>query len=270
MGKKHGTKKLYGWSTRQQGGFRGSNWAPKGTPKPFRKKNLSSQAKEAERKSLEAQLGLADGEPVIVVKSPVKAPRRPDVACAETGLTLEEVRALRPYAYKLARLERGEFPANTDERVHFVEVCRGHAEPRTIHEKAYLKWRGLKPNLIALERKLLVAEMEARAGMSRLAVGKPLALEVEEEREERKQRLRAGRETVNRLASQASVASGDEPKPKPKRKMSIGNFWDQANARAARERGLRILNEVPKVKAEETWGSREDWKRDRASWKKGR
>ncbi len=268
MGKKYGGKKLSGWSTGHQGGFRGSNRTPKGTPKPFRKQKPSIQAREAERKSLETRLGLAEGEPVIVAKSPVKAPKRPGVACEETGLTLEEVRALRPYAYKLVRLERGEFPANTDERVRFLKVCRGQAEPRTIHERAYLKWRGLKPDLIALERELLAAEMEARAEVSRPVVGKPLADEIKEKREERKQRLRAGRETINQLASQAPAAS-DETKPKPK-KASAGNLWDQANARAAIERGLRALKETPKAKAEETWGSRDDWKRDRASWKKRR
>ena len=70
-------------------------------------------------------------------------------------LTPEEVQLLKPWARKLELLESGAFPANTEARRHFLQVCRGEIEPETPFERAYLKWRVSKPDLDRLEADLL-------------------------------------------------------------------------------------------------------------------
>src|SRR5215216_5067744 len=42
-------------------------------------------------------------------------------------LTLEEIHLLKPWVRKLELLERGDFPANTEARRHFLQVCWGEA-----------------------------------------------------------------------------------------------------------------------------------------------
>jgi hypothetical protein len=77
-------------------------------------------------------------------------------------LTLHEVRLLKPWTQKLEMLERGEFPANTTDRRHFLQVCRGEVEPQTELERAYLKWRVGKPDLDLLEADLVLIARKAR------------------------------------------------------------------------------------------------------------
>jgi Protein of unknown function, DUF len=78
-------------------------------------------------------------------------------------LTLEEVRLLKPWTQKLELLERGAFPANTEQRRHFLEVCRGQREPETDLERAYLKWRVSKVDLEILEADLLLIAAKAES-----------------------------------------------------------------------------------------------------------
>ena len=99
-------------------------------------------------------------------------------------LTLEEVRLLKPLAAKLEMLERGSFPADTEAREHFVRVCSGNAEPETDIERAYLKWRGTKPELALLERDLIALEAKAQS----------LAAEVRHHQEVREEGVRVEKE----------------------------------------------------------------------------
>ena len=78
-------------------------------------------------------------------------------------LTLHEVRLLKPWTRKLELLERGEFPANTEARRHFLRVCRGEAAPETQLERAYWKWRLGKPDLDLLEADLLMLAARAKS-----------------------------------------------------------------------------------------------------------
>src|SRR5215212_2547003 len=70
-------------------------------------------------------------------------------------LTPEEIQLLKPWARKLELLESGAFPAKTEARRHFLQVCRGDAKAETPLEQAYLKWRVSKPDLDRLEADLL-------------------------------------------------------------------------------------------------------------------
>ena len=50
-----------------------------------------------------------------------------------------------PYIKALQELERGIRVPQTALQVHFVEVCRGGAQPTTPYERAYLAWRAREP-----------------------------------------------------------------------------------------------------------------------------
>ena len=54
----------------------------------------------------------------------LKSPSARGPMAGVARLTLDEIRLLKPLARKLERLERGEFPADTDARCHFLQVCR--------------------------------------------------------------------------------------------------------------------------------------------------
>ena len=58
-------------------------------------------------------------------------------------LTPKEWLLLREHLRFYRSLDSGERIAETDAQIHFVEVCRGRAKPRTPHESAYLKHRAV-------------------------------------------------------------------------------------------------------------------------------
>ena len=62
-----------------------------------------------------------------------------------------------PYIKALQELERGIRVPQTALQVHFVEVCRGGAQPTTPYERAYLAWRAREQRRLKLE-----AEEQAR------------------------------------------------------------------------------------------------------------
>jgi uncharacterized protein YifE (UPF0438 family) len=62
-----------------------------------------------------------------------------------------------PYIKELQELERGIRVPQTALQVHFVEVCRGGAQPTTAYERAYLAWRAREQRRLKLE-----AEEQAR------------------------------------------------------------------------------------------------------------
>jgi uncharacterized protein YifE (UPF0438 family) len=53
----------------------------------------------------------------------------------------EPPRLIAPYIKALQELDRGVRVPRTNAQVHFVEVCRGGAQPTTAYERAYLAWR---------------------------------------------------------------------------------------------------------------------------------
>jgi hypothetical protein len=56
-----------------------------------------------------------------------------------------------PYIKALQDLDRGVRVPKTPMQVHFVEVCRGGAQPTTAYERAYLAWHGKKQQRLKLE-----------------------------------------------------------------------------------------------------------------------
>ena len=85
------------------------------------------------------------------------------------SLTLEEIHLLKPWVRKLELLERGAFPANTEARSQFLQVCWGEADPDTALERAYLKWRVTKPDLDLLETDLEMLTAKAERLQKRVA-----------------------------------------------------------------------------------------------------
>jgi hypothetical protein len=124
-------------------------------------------------------------------------------------LTLEEVRLLKPLAAKLELLEGGAFPADTEARQHFVRVCSGDVEPETEIERAYLKWRGTKPELALLEQDLIAFEAKAQS----------LAVEVRQAREVRQEEVRVEKEEKRAARSARLQAARGERRL---RKRSLG------------------------------------------------
>jgi hypothetical protein len=56
-----------------------------------------------------------------------------------------------PYIKALQELDRGVRVPRTAMQMHFVEVCRGGAQPTTAHERAYLAWRAKEQRRVKLE-----------------------------------------------------------------------------------------------------------------------
>src|SRR3954470_23147333 len=113
-------------------------------------------------------------------------------------LTLDEVRLLKPWTQKLQLLEQGQFPANTEERRHFLQVCRGEAEPETELEHAYMKWRVSKVDLDSLEADLLLIAAKAESLQDKLRLQRrarhaETQAEKEAKREAKVARLQAAR-----------------------------------------------------------------------------
>lgn len=66
-------------------------------------------------------------------------------------------RLIAPYIKAFQELDRGVRVPQTALQVHFVEVCRGGAQPTTAYERAYLAWRAKEQRRLKLE-----AEEQAR------------------------------------------------------------------------------------------------------------
>ncbi len=66
-------------------------------------------------------------------------------------------KVIAPYIKALHELDRGVRVPQTAMQVHFVEVCRGGAQPTTAYERAYLAWRAKEQRRLKLD-----AEEQAR------------------------------------------------------------------------------------------------------------
>jgi uncharacterized protein YifE (UPF0438 family) len=65
------------------------------------------------------------------------------MANASDKLTEKERLLIKKYGKFYRSLETGERSPTTKDQVHFVEVCQGHAQPKTEHEIAYSKFLGI-------------------------------------------------------------------------------------------------------------------------------
>ena len=65
-----------------------------------------------------------------------------------------ECELIRKYLTFYIRLDEGKAAPSTPGQQHFVEVCRGDAQPETAHEFAYLKYKIIEKNNRRVGRKL--------------------------------------------------------------------------------------------------------------------
>ena len=54
---------------------------------------------------------------------------------------MQPPKLIAPFLRTLQELEAGIRPPRTALQLHFVQVCKGAAVPKTAHERAYLQWR---------------------------------------------------------------------------------------------------------------------------------
>src|SRR5215472_1537537 len=74
-----------------------------------------------------------------------------------------------PYVNALRELGQGIRAPKTASEVHFVEVCRGGAQPATAYERAYLVWRVQEQRRVKLE----LEEQARRSELRKLRQGEP-------------------------------------------------------------------------------------------------
>jgi uncharacterized protein YifE (UPF0438 family) len=124
----------------------------------------------------------------------------------------------------LITLAKGARAPTTEAQKHFVAVCRGKAKPQTEYEKAYLAWRKERPS---------ISQMLARK---------------------------------DRLLGLAPAEKRASPHPQQDNTDLIAaEKRRQARAAARREAEPKEKKEnFTRRYVEESWGSREAWKRDRS------
>jgi uncharacterized protein YifE (UPF0438 family) len=150
-----------------------------------------------------------------------------------SNLTHEEIRLLIRCVHALEMLERGERKPTTALQQHFLDVCKGKYRARTAYEHAYLKWRVSKPNLLKLQQEIATAK----------AKGRPVKDKTERVAQIVRQRERRRKIELKKIEAQAKrTEAADIARQQQKYKIPT-----------------RITPE---------WGTREDWKKDRDSWRR--
>jgi hypothetical protein len=150
-----------------------------------------------------------------------------------SDLTHEEIRLLVRCIHALEMLELGERPPTTELQQQFLKVCKGELPARTDYERAYLKWRKGKPDLLKLHGDIATA----KAKRSPVQHKAERAVQIERQRERRR---KIELKKIEAQAKQREAA--DIARQKQKAKIPT----------------RRILE----------WGTREDWKRNRDSWRR--
>jgi len=93
-----------------------------------------------------------------------------DVREIELSMTsTEPPKLIAPYIKALQELDRGVRIPRTAAQVHFVEACRGGAQPATAYERAYLVWRVQEQRRVKLE----LEEQAHRKDQRRRGQGEP-------------------------------------------------------------------------------------------------
>jgi uncharacterized protein YifE (UPF0438 family) len=150
-----------------------------------------------------------------------------------SDLSPNEIRLLAPCIHALEMLERGERKPRTALQRHFLNVCKGECPARTAYERAYLKWRESKPDLLKLQRDIRTAKAK-RSPVQDRANGN---LQIARQRERR-------------------------------RKIEFKKIEEQAKRREAADIARQKQKyKIPTRRVQE-WGTREDWKKDRDSWRR--
>ena len=144
----------------------------------------------------------------------------------------------------------GERCPRTDLQHQFLKVVRGETPATTPHEIAYQAWKqsGVSLSMLQKEaenRKKRENDIRASSGIGSCPRGRPLKLS-----------------ELARKDRQVSLSDISIQQPSPDREGSVNRDLIPGAGLAAKPK-----NYVRKI--DEPWGTREDFKRDRASWKRG-
>lgn len=147
-------------------------------------------------------------------------------------------------------LVSGELCPQTDAQHQFLEVMRGERPATTPHEIACQAWKqsGVSLSLLKKEadkREKRKNDTHVGTGIGSSLLGRPSKLS-----------------ELARKDRQVLIANISSQQPSPNRKGQVDRDLIPGAGLAAKPK-----NYVRKI--DEPWGSREDFKRDRASWKRG-
>lgn len=200
-----------------------------------------------------------------------------------SGLTLKEVRKLQPCIAALQELEHGTRKPKTAMQKHFVSACRGEAPPRTVYEKAYIRWRDTKPNLEQLATKLERIHADGGTseggGADRPSLNDyPNPSRVEDKPDktrgtDKQKRSRFSRRKDTPTARQEPTASN----PNVTSPMDVGLLQPSKPIRPGAYAPRPFTDEEleamerkgnGKKRYIKEWGTRDDWRKDRYSWKR--
>jgi len=152
------------------------------------------------------------------------------------NLSWEEIELLRPCIENLRELELGKRAPTTSLQVHFLDVCKGKVEASTKHAFAYLKWR---QNPVDLNQLVMSQATRVELGQG----PKEGAREIERKKAERNARN------------------------SEKQKREFKKIKREATARTTQDRKASLEGQSYKRFIDEPLESREEFKKDRASWK---
>jgi len=155
---------------------------------------------------------------------------------------------------ELHKFVSGERFPNTPQRARFVEVIRGGLQPEDDYQRAYLNWARDNPTVF----KSLLPK-KPRSGLRRSfdkAAGVSLS-------------SRALSASAGSASSQTDREKAERQARAEKRKAEEA---ENARAKAAlpepKDGGRRNEEEFEKRYVQETWGSRDAWKKDKGSWRR--
>jgi uncharacterized protein YifE (UPF0438 family) len=144
-------------------------------------------------------------------------------------LSEAEIALLREYLDLACAIEAGTREPRTDVQKHFLQVCRGEAEPATKYERAFLKWRSLG------RLQLIVAPMPEN-------------------------------EKTKTSSKNTTQKNSQKQEFKIRKALENAKRHAQLTEADAASKHKKFVQEPTRIILE--WGTREDFKKDAASWKR--
>ena len=167
----------------------------------------------------------------------------------ESEPSYEEWKLINKYKKAYSDLDSGKRIPTTALQKHFVDVAHGLAEPNTKHEFAYLKWKKLKER----ERDELRGAQKRKTAKSK-------------ETYKGKNDAKNSKKHISFRQKPVEFSSNDQclgcraKIPSERLRVVPGTRYCAQCAESFSPNYKRYVTE--------TWGTRQDWKRDRSSWKK--
>lgn len=168
--------------------------------------------------------------------------------------TLKDAELLRSNIRALVDLDEGRRPPQTEAQKHFLLVSKGKAQATTQWELAYMRWRAERPDIEAMLKRAEAAQRyhDSLASSERKVERRPAVRGFKIETEFERQRREAQEAVQARRAAEAE---------NEKLKASLGP-GDQTPVAPA-----HLVKPYARF-VEEPLGTRADFRRDRAGWKK--